>query len=152
MRFLKSALSALILTVSAPCLAQAEPQDIVEATITDLKTGDASIVIENLILQAPLISVGPTKKTNLINTLSTFLSSYGAVEGAELISTHEIASRLLTQTHIIFLEKYALKLELEFYRSKDGWTITEFNFQDDLDELLGAQFMENLQKSLEPKQ
>lgn len=120
----------------------------------DLEKGDAKSTIENLLIKAPLVATSAAEKTSLINTLDTFLTNYGRVEGWQLIRSRNASSRYVENTYIVFQEKYALYAELKFYQSKEGWAITAFNFNDTLDDLLDAQSREELEQSfkrLEPQ-
>jgi len=129
-------------------MAQATPETIASSTLEDLKKGDAKQVIENLIAKAPLVTVSAAEKTNLINTLNTFLSSYGEVEGWDLILSRKASSRYVQQSYMVYQEKYALHFEMKFYRGADGWILSGFKFNDALDELADAQFENDLARSL----
>lgn len=148
MKLFRTSIAVISFVAASPCLAQATPKSIVDSTMADLKAGDVKTIVENLIAKAPLIAVGPTEKTNLINSLDTILTSYGKVEGWELISTRDASDRFIQQTYIVFLERYAMKFTLKFYQRKEGWTLTAFEFNDQLDELLAAQDLENIKQSL----
>ncbi len=137
------------LAIAVPSFAQSTPEAIADTVLVDLKAGDAKNVVENILAKAPLISTGAAEKTNLINTLNTLFSSYGPVEGWELISTRHASHRYVEHSYIVFQEKYAMSLELKFYQGKEGWTLTAFNFNDKLAEPIEAQFMEDLEKALE---
>lgn len=148
MKLLRAILFAIGLATTAPSLAQTTPETIANSTLEDLKKGDAKQVIENLIAKAPLVSVSAAEKTNLINTLNTFLSSYGEVEGWELILAREASDRYVQQSYMVFQEKYALHFEMKFYRSANGWVLSGFKFNDALSELTDAQFENDLARSL----
>ena len=148
MKLLRAILLAIGLAAATPALAQATPETIANSVLEDLKKGDATNVIENLIAKAPLISIGTPEKTNLINTLNTYLSSYGKVEGWELIHSREASDRYVEQTYMVFQEKYALHWELKLYRDSKGWTATAFSFSDSLDPLLEAQSMKKMELML----
>ncbi|WP_108811412.1 hypothetical protein [Sphingorhabdus sp. Alg231-15] len=149
MNILRTTLAIASLAIAAPSFAQATPESIANSVLVDLKAGDATNVVENLLAKAPLISTGPAEKTNLINTLNTLFSSYGEVEGWELVGSRYASNRYVEQSYIVFQEQYAMSLELKFYRAKDGWNLTAFNFNDKLEEPIAAQFMADLAKSLE---
>ncbi len=145
----RTMLAVICVVTATPSFAQATPESIANSILKDVAKGDAKNIVENLLAKAPLVTVGPSEETNLINSLNTFLTSYGKVEGWELIHARNASSRYVAHNYIIFQEKYALNLQLKFYQGKDGWNLTAFNFTDKLDESLEAQFMEDLKQSLE---
>ncbi|GAB5482307.1 MAG: hypothetical protein Pars92KO_20640 [Parasphingorhabdus sp.] len=149
MSIFHKSLAIASLAIATPSLAQTTPETIANTVLADLKAGDATNVVENILAKAPLISTGPAEKTNLINTLNTLFSSYGRVEGWELVGSRHASSRYVEHSYIVFQEKYAMSLELKFYQGKEGWNLTAFNFNDKLDKPIEAQFMEDLEKSLE---
>lgn len=149
MNLLRAILFAIGLASAAPSLAQATPESIANLAMEDLKKDDAKIAIENLIAKSPLVSVSAAEKTNLINTLNTLLTSYGAVDGWELIKARKASDRYVQHTYMVFQEKYALHWEMTFYRGADGWVLTSFKFNDTLATLLDAQWEKDLAKALE---
>jgi|TARA_R100001244_G_scaffold6593_25_gene8208 hypothetical protein len=142
-------LIAIFLATAVPSLAQTTPEAITDAAFEDFKKGDAKKVIENLLAKAPVISVGPAEKTNLINTLNTYLSSHGKVEGWNLVHSRKASDRFVKHFYMVFQENYAQSWEISFYRTTKGWTIVAFSFDDKLDDLLEAEWLKTMEQLIE---
>lgn len=128
--------SFLWLFISAPVSAQVTPESISNSALEDLKSDGATKFIENLIANAPLVEAKMTERTTLLSSLNTILSVYGQVEGWELIREKTATERYKEHGYLVFLEKYAMRLTLKFYKTADGWTVTSFYFDDKIDQYL----------------
>ncbi len=126
----------LTLFVASPSLAQATPESLVSEILADLQTGDAARIMDNLLAKAPLIEVDEELRKKLIDGVAPVLSEYGKVESLKLINEQKISTRLLKRNFIVHQEKYAMRLSLIFYKTSNGWTITGFDIDQKIEELI----------------
>jgi len=68
--------------------------------------------------------------------MTKILPSYGKIVSYEFISEHNIKDFITRRFYILKFEKYYLKFDFTLYNNGKGWTITGFNYNEELLELL----------------
>jgi hypothetical protein len=68
--------------------------------------------------------------------MNIMLPSYGRMLSYEFISEHRLKNFIIKRFYILKFEKYFIKFEFTLYNSGKGWTITGFNYNDEILELL----------------
>lgn len=68
--------------------------------------------------------------------LEYILTSYGKVIGYELVAEKKIKDVLCKRFYILSFKNYYLKFEFMLYKREKVWTITNFKFNDEVDNLL----------------
>ena len=67
--------------------------------------------------------------------MTALSGSYGKVISFEQISDKLVKSTLSKLTYILKFEKYFLKVRFILYNNGNGWTITNFKYDDEIDDL-----------------
>lgn len=62
--------------------------------------------------------------------------SYGEMRSSEFIIERKVKDFIAKRFYVIKFAKYYLKVDFTLYNSGNGWTITNFNYNEDLLELL----------------
>ena len=140
MKLLRAILCVIALSTAAPSLAQATPETIANSVLNDFQRGDATVAIDNLLAKAPLLSsIGPEERAKLVDKLDSFFADYGKIEGWQLLNSSQLSNRYVRHEYIIFQQNYAMYLDLQFYQTKAGWTVTGFTFNSKVEDLLDTQ-------------
>ncbi len=77
-----------------------------------------------------------TIQVQIVNQLNISLPEYGKMISYDFVSEHKVKDYIERRFYILKFEKYYLKFDFTLYKSINGWTITMFNFNDELIELL----------------
>ena len=95
---------------------------------------------ESLVLLKQNSVLEPEKLDTLLVTIENHshnvFPAYGKMLSAEFISERKIKDFLAKRFYILKFEKYPIKFDFTLYKSTNGWTITSFNYNEDLIELL----------------
>jgi hypothetical protein len=67
--------------------------------------------------------------------MNTF-PAYGKILTPEFIVERKIKNLITKRFYILKFEKYYLKFDFTLYKNVQGWTVTGFNYNDDLIEIL----------------
>ena len=82
----------------------------------------------------------PEKLDTLLVTLQNhsqnIFSAYGKMLSAEFIVERKINDFIAKRFYILKFDKYPIKVDFTLYKSSSAWTITSFNYTDNLIELL----------------
>jgi hypothetical protein len=62
--------------------------------------------------------------------------AYGKMLFGEFINERKIKDFIAKRFYILKFDKYPVKFDFTLYKGANGWTITSFNYNDDLMELL----------------
>lgn len=124
------------LFISTPTLAQATPDSLANSAFNALKNNGSTEFLDDMVSNAPLLETKMVEKTTIINAMDQLLSYYGKVESWEMIHEKNVSSRFIERAYLIFLEKYAIQVTMQFYRTGDGWTTTKFYFDDQIQKFL----------------
>jgi hypothetical protein len=72
----------------------------------------------------------------ITDQMNTMLSCCGKILSYDFILERKIKDYLAKRFYILKLEKYYMKFDFTLYKSSTGWTITNFNYNQDLIEVL----------------
>ena len=98
------------------------------------KTSEAiQILRDNSVLSLASLD---TLNHEIDREMKMVLPNYGKMISYEFVSEHKIKDFITRRFYILKFEKYYLKFDFTLYKSNTGWTITGFNFNDELLELL----------------
>jgi hypothetical protein len=62
--------------------------------------------------------------------------AYGKIRSFELVSEHKVKDFIIKRLYILKFDKYYLKFDFTLYNNGDNWTITSFEYNEDLMEVL----------------
>jgi len=77
-----------------------------------------------------------TLQATMSKQLKNVFPAYGKMVSFQFISERKIKDFIVRRYYILKLEKYYVKFDFTLYKSPNGWTITSFNYNDELIELL----------------
>jgi len=77
-----------------------------------------------------------TLEVTIENQAQNIFPAYGKILSAEFITDRKVKDFIEKRFYILKFEKYPLKVDFTLYKSSNGWTITSFNYNEDLMELL----------------
>ncbi len=77
-----------------------------------------------------------TLQQTIKEQMNKILPSYGKMLSYEFISEHKIKNFITRRFYILKFDKYYLKFDFTLYNNGNGWTITGFNYNEELLELL----------------
>jgi len=84
--------------------------------------------------------IDPIKIDDLIYTVERQMGILGDTFGKnlsyEFIAEKNVKGVLLKRVYLLKFEKMCLKFDFRFYNNGHGWTITNFNYSEDIDDLL----------------
>ena len=72
----------------------------------------------------------------ITDQMNMMFSCCGKILSYDFIRERKIKDYLAKRFYILKLEKYYMKFDFTLYKSSTGWTITDFNYNQDLIELL----------------
>jgi hypothetical protein len=103
-------------------------------TFADGKTSEALQLLKHNSVLPP--STIDTLQETINNQKNTILSAYGKILSSEFISEHKIKDFIVKRFYILKFDKCYLKFDFTLYNNGNGWLITNFNYNQDLIELL----------------
>src|SRR5437762_2494052 len=62
--------------------------------------------------------------------------AYGKMLSSEFITERKIKGFIAQRFYILKFEKYYLKFDFTLYRTNSGWTVTHFEYDEELNEIL----------------
>jgi hypothetical protein len=74
-----------------------------------------------------------TATTN--NQMSNITDTYGKINSYEYLGEKAIKDFLVKRTYLLRFDKYYLKFNFTIYKSNLGWTITNFIYNEEIDDL-----------------
>jgi hypothetical protein len=91
----------------------------------------------NLLRQNTLMSPSTidTLQVTIASHIKQFFPPYGKMLSAEFIIERKIKDFIAKRFYILKLENYYLKFEFTLYRAKNGWSITNFKYDEEVAEL-----------------
>jgi hypothetical protein len=75
-------------------------------------------------------------QVTIANQVSNLFPAYGKMLSFEFIAERKIKDFIAKRFYILKFEQYYLKFDFTLYNNGNGWTITSFNCNDELIELL----------------
>jgi hypothetical protein len=98
------------------------------------KTDEAMELLKQNTVMTP--STVDTLKVTLANQMNDFFPAYGKMISAEFVLEQKIKDFIAKRFYILRFDKYYLKFDFVLYKGNNGWTITNFNYNEDLIEVL----------------
>ena len=77
-----------------------------------------------------------TLKVATVAYANNAFPAYGKIRSYEFVSEHKIKDLITKRFYILTFDKYYLKFAFTLYNNGDGWTITSFEYNEELIELL----------------
>ena len=77
-----------------------------------------------------------TLQVKIDDQMTKLIPAYGNIRSYEFVSEHKIKNIIAKRFYILKFDKYYLKFDFTLYNKGEGWTITNFKFDDDILELL----------------
>ena len=108
-----------------------------DAFMKDFKDGKFSQAIQSLkqisVIDSPSID---SLDLTVNRQMRILLSSYGKILSYEFIRERKVKDFIIKRFYILRFEKYYLKFDFVLYRIGAEWKITNFNYNEDLIEVL----------------
>lgn len=77
-----------------------------------------------------------TVQITIENHAQNAFLAYGKILSAEFITDRKVKDFIEKRFYILRFEKFPLKVDFTLYKSSKGWTITSFNYNEELTDLL----------------
>lgn len=77
-----------------------------------------------------------TLQLTINNHISDFFSAYGKMLSSEFVTERNVKNFISKRFYILKFDKYYLKFDFTLYNNGKGWTVTSFNYNEDLIEIL----------------
>ena len=111
--------------------------DVCDKFMLEFQHGNISKALQLLKVNSIMApSAIDTLQVTISKQKSTIVSSYGKILSFEFINERKIRDFLAKRTYILKFEKYYLKFDFTLYKTPTGWRITNFNYNEDLIEVL----------------
>jgi len=75
-------------------------------------------------------------QVTIVNQADKAFPSYGKILSYEFVTERKIKDFIAKRIYILKYDKYYLKFDFTLYNNGKGWTITNFNYNEDLVEIL----------------
>jgi hypothetical protein len=98
------------------------------------KTSDALQLLKRNSIMA--VSTVDTLEVTIRNQLDQILPAYGKMISSEFIVEKNIKDFISQRIYILRFEKFYLQFQFILYKTNSGWTITNFNYKEDLIDVL----------------
>lgn len=98
------------------------------------KTGDAMQLLKQNTVMTP--SSVDTLQVTIANQMDDYFPAYGKMLSADFVMERKIKDYIAKRFYILRFDKYYLKFDFTLYKGTNGWTITNFKYNEDLIELL----------------
>lgn len=98
------------------------------------KTGDALQLLKQNTVMTP--SSIDTLKVTIANQMNSYFPTYGKILSADFIIERKIKDYIAKRFYILRFDKYYLKFDFTLYKGYNGWTITTFNYNEELIEVM----------------
>jgi hypothetical protein len=110
-------------------------------TFADGKIGEAlQLLKQNSIMPPAAID---TLEVTINDQIENIFPAYGKVVSYEFVTEKKVKSFIAKRFYVLKFEKYYLKFDFTVYNNGKNWTITGFNYNDDLMELLSEGMRHN---------
>jgi hypothetical protein len=98
------------------------------------KTSEAlQLLKQNTVMTTSSID---TLKVTIANQMNDYFSAYGKMLSADFVIERKIKDYIAKRFYILKFDKYYLKFDFTLYKGSAGWTITTFNYNEELIELM----------------
>jgi len=77
-----------------------------------------------------------TLQATIQQQIQNIFPEYGKILSSEFITDKNIKDFIAKRFYVIKFSKFFLKVDFTLYNNGNGWTITSFHYNDDIDELL----------------
>jgi hypothetical protein len=96
-------------------------------------TGALNLLRQNSVLEPEKID---TLQATIENHSHNVFPAYGKMLSAEFITERKIKDFIAKRFYILKFDKYPIKFDFTLYKGSNGWTITSFTYNEELNELL----------------
>jgi len=103
-------------------------------TFADGKISDALQLLRQNSVIAP--STIDTLLATINNQVNNFFPAYGKMISSEFITERKVKDFIAKRFYILKFDKYYLKFSFTLYNNGKSWTITGFDYNEDLIEIL----------------
>ncbi|WP_276976132.1 hypothetical protein [Flavobacterium filum] len=103
-------------------------------TFADGKISEALQLLKQNSVMSP--SSIDTLQVTINNQVNTMFSAYGKIISSEFITERKVKDFIAKRFYILKFDKYYLKFDFTLYNNGKAWTITSFNYNEDLIEIL----------------
>ena len=128
-----SLLGLLCLALSAPTLAQNEPQDMIAAFADRLDTEGPQSAIDSLFSTNEWMMRSLDTRDQIKTQLTNLLPLIGAYHGREQIATRQVGGSLVLYSYLFKYARQPIRFNFMFYRPEAKWTLYKFTFDDSFD-------------------
>ena len=100
----------------------------------DGKIPDAlQLLKQNSVMAASTID---TLQSTINNQVANFFQAYGKILSSEFVTERKVKDFITKRFYVLKFEKYYLKFFFTLYNNGKDWTITTFDYNEDLIEIL----------------
>ena len=103
-------------------------------TFADGKIREALQLLKQNTIIAP--ATIDSLQVTIVNQADKAFPSYGKILSYEFVTERKIKDFIAKRIYILKYDKYYLKFDFTLYNNGKGWTITNFNYNEDLVEIL----------------
>jgi len=103
-------------------------------TFAEGKFNDALQLLRQNTVMTP--STLDTLQVTITDQMGNIIPSYGKMLSSEFITERTIKDFIARRFYILRFDKYYLKFDFTLYKTTNGWTVTNFKYNEELIELL----------------
>ena len=103
-------------------------------TFADGKIQGALQLLKQNTVMAP--ATIDTLQVTIVNQADKAFPAYGKILSYDFVTERKIKDFIAKRFYILKFDKYYLKFDFTLYNNGKGWTITNFNYNEDLIEVL----------------
>ena len=98
------------------------------------KTEEASELLKQNTVMKP--SSIDTLKVTIADQMENVFPQFGKMLSSEFVKEKKVKNFITKRFYIIKFSKFFLKVDFTLYNSGNGWTITSFHYNEEVEELL----------------
>ncbi|MCU4166737.1 hypothetical protein [Carboxylicivirga caseinilyticus] len=102
---------------------------------SERKTSESIEVLKTITEVIPS-NICDSLKIEVKNQFDNLTPSYGKIIGWEFAKEYSYEDYIVKRIYILKFEKYYLKFDFTIYKGSNGWKVTEFNYSNDLFDLI----------------
>ncbi len=100
----------------------------------DGKVNDAlQLLKQNTVMTSSSID---TLQVTITEQMNSLFPAYGKMLSSEFITERKIKDFIAKRFYVLKFDKYYLKFDFTLYKTTNGWTVTNFKYDEELTELL----------------
>jgi hypothetical protein len=101
--------------------------------VTGKYVNSLKLLKENTVIDPLVID---TLGVTINKQINSYFPAYGKMLSAEFIVERKIKNVIAKRFYLLKFEKYFLRFDFTLYNNGNGWTITNFNYDEGLIEIL----------------